>query len=252
MIQSNSTIDPLIKDIRDRIEFRLITQSTPWSASFKFAEQDNVLREIDVVNTHIHDAHTPLMNIDFLKTPRLSTLAIAYIINRLVRTMPSEEMYLNIGTWCGFSFFAGTLGNKQKFCSGVDNFSGDIVQIDNASIKNIYMTQYNLFRTPFSAFYEMDYETYFHDIHKESIGVYFYDGDHRRTHTKQGLELAEPFLAKNAYILMDDANERKIYNMTIDFLSKSNNLYALVFDEKTPNMGHPTFWNGLLIFKKLS
>ncbi len=252
MIQSNPAIDPLIKDIVSRIEFRLIPQSIPWSASFKFEQQDNVLREIDVVNTHIHDAHTPLMNIDFLKTPRLSTLAIAYIINRLVHAMPSEEMYLNIGVWCGFSFFAGILGNEQKFCRGVDNFSGDIVNLGNETIKNIFIIQNNIFHTPRSTFYEVDYETYFQNTHSGPIGVYFYDGDHRPEHTVRGLDLAEPFLAKNAYVLMDDTNDRDVYSITMDFLSNSKETYALVFDEKTPTVGHPTFWNGLLICKKIS
>src|SRR6188508_851270 len=55
--------------------------------------------------------------------PRMSTLAVAAIINRGVAQMEPDHAFVNVGVWKGFSFLSALVGNGEKTCIGVDNFS---------------------------------------------------------------------------------------------------------------------------------
>jgi len=237
--------DNLIQEILSRIQFRFMDEFTPGSTNCKRDPQAN-LHGLDLANTQIIDDDNPLMTMDYLRNPRMSTITMAYIINRLVKNMSSDLVYLNIGIWCGWSFFAGIIGNNKK-CIGVDNYSQNEKQND----KKIFEYQYEILKNNLSKFYEMDYLDYFKNIHKEKIGVYFYEGDHSYNNQLMALEIADPFLMKGAYILVDDTNDNEPYKATIDFVSKNKDKFEIVLDKKTPNNSHPTFWNGLLIIKKI-
>jgi hypothetical protein len=205
-------------------------------------------KAMDIANTNIHDPSTKLFDLDFLSTPRLSTIANAYLINRLVKAMPADQCYLNIGVWCGFSLFAGTIDNPGKSCIGVDNFS------DPRGTKSVFEHQFAHFKNPSLEFFEMDYLDYFKNIHKKPIGVYFYDGDHAYEHQFLGLEKAHPYLTVGSYIIVDDTDvlTEGEYAATMDFVRKNPTQYKVVLDVETANNGHPTFWAGLLVIKKIS
>jgi len=57
-----------------------------------------------------------------VRVPRMSTIAIAAIVNRAVGLMPESQAYLNIGVWNGFTFLSGVSGHPDRLCIGVDNF----------------------------------------------------------------------------------------------------------------------------------
>jgi len=139
--------DPLLHDILNRIEFRLLREDTPGSLhdSVDLTKGEG-FTAFDVANTHIHDEDTKIFDIQFLRTPRLSTIATGYIINQLVKYMPKISVYLNVGVWCGFSYFAGIIGNNEKRCIGVDNFTTP------PEIRNIFHHQYPVFQTQNSIF----------------------------------------------------------------------------------------------------
>ena len=240
--------DPLMREILAAIDFRIIgprTSGAQWDTNK--LESPDAYKGFDMANTQIWDPTTPIFYFPFLQTPRLSTIAIAYIINRLVKNMPAGEVYLNVGTWCGWSLFSGILGNPEKKCIGVDNFSNNIP--DKA--KPIFFNRYSLLKNELSEFHEMDYLDYFKSLHADKkIGVYFYDGDHAYEHQYEGLRTAHPHLARGSYILVDDTNGNGWpYNATLQFI-KENPEYSIVLDVSTAENGHPTFWNGLVILKK--
>lgn len=240
-----TTPDTLILDVLSKIKFRLLRpeQGGPPSGDIKVAE---AYTAFDVSNTVLEDPDTPLMRLELLRTPRMSTVAIGYLLNRLVRAMPDDHQYLNIGVWCGFSFFCGMIGNNDKRCVGVDSF------VDPAGTRNIFDLGYQTHRTPRTEFHAIDYEAYFRSFHRGPIGVYFYDGDHRYEHQLRALELASPHLAPGAYVLVDDTNDLEPRQATIDFLGRHAGEFELVMDQSTANNGHPTFWNGLMVLRKRS
>lgn len=236
----NETLDKIINNI----EFRLLDVNTPGGIKNHHMDAYFNATALDIANTVIHDKDCPLWNMSFLSTPRYSTVANAYIINKLVEQMPKNQVYLNVGIFAGWSFFAGMIGNEDKKVIGIDNFCQDY----SLQAKAVFEHLYEQFKTKNSIFVEEDYVEYF-KTHKKKIGVYFFDGPHDYENQYKAMELAHPYLAKNSYIIVDDTNWPEPYNATMAFV-KDNKEYKVVFDQKTPNNMHPTYWNGWLILKK--
>lgn len=238
-----ATSDLFLESILERIQFRILETHIPGSL-FDSYTPDESFHAFDLANTQIWDRSCALMNLDFLRIPRLSTIAIGYIINQLVKGMKREHKFVNVGVWHGFSLLAGIVGNQDKECIGIDNFS------DPIDTRNPFFAQFERFKGPKSAFHAMDYENYFREIHQGSIGVYFYDGAHSYEHQHKGLLIADPYLAPGSYVLVDDTNDPEPRAATLDFLARQRNRYSLVLDKPTANNGHPTYWNGLMVLRK--
>ncbi len=178
--------------------------------------------------------------------PKFSTLAIAGIINKAVQLMPEDQVYLNIGCLFGYSLYAGMLSNSNKICIGVDDFS------DSSGGSRAFHSLWNLMKrfNQKSKFYEMDYKNYLNNIHKEQIGVYYYDAIHTFADQYRALDVAEKFFAPGCVVLIDDINCIDPKNATDQFLKERGNLYETLFIANTAGNGHITWWNGLYVFSK--
>ena len=128
----------------------------------------------------------------------MSTLANAYLIHEITRFLENDEVYLNIGVWQGFTFFAGVL-NRQATSIGVDNFS------EFGAPREKFLANFAHLRHPKAFFWDVDYKEYFATMHNErKIGSYFYDGAHDYNNQMTALTLPEPYFAENVIILVDD------------------------------------------------
>lgn len=177
--------------------------------------------------------------------PRMSTYVIASIINRLVHQMDPSHAYLNVGVWNGFSFIAGLLGNPNRTCIGVDNFSmfgGPRAQ---------FLQRFQRFASPQHRFYDCDFREYFRRFPPPSIGVYYYDGPHDYSSQLAAMELAEPYLAEGSWTLVDDTNRPDPHQATLDFVARRPNQYRVVFDRTTSSSKDPLWWDGLMIVQKI-
>lgn len=174
--------------------------------------------------------------------PKMSTYANAAIINKAVSSMPSGTAFVNVGVWHGFSFLAGIVNNPDRECIAIDNFS------QFGGPKDEFMARLHSIRSNNHYFHEMDYKLYFSTIHRAPIGFYIYDGEHSYHNQLHGLEAAEPFFAKGCVILVDDTNDFEPRQATLDFIARHPNRYRMIFNQSTANNGHPTFWNGIIIF----
>lgn len=191
---------------------------------------------------------------EICRIPRMSSIAMAAIINETVSKMSSSLAFVNIGVWHGFSLIAGMVNNPDKKCIGIDNFSMW------GGPKQSFINNFDKFKSPNHFFYEMDYEKYFETVHRDPIGFYFYDGNHDYKHQLKGLQVAEKYFAKNCLILVDDTNWGDPRQATIDFIAANPGNYKVIMDKKTaPNRQslslsscHPTFWNGFILFQKIS
>jgi len=178
--------------------------------------------------------------------PRMSTFAIGCLINKAVRDLPEGQCYVNVGVWHGFSLLVGMTGNPDKKCIGIDNFS------EFGGPRLEFRKRYLEARKENHHFFEMDYKQYFQAMHKpeDKIGFYFYDGAHDYKNQLEGLKIAKPFLADDALVMVDDTNWPDPYNATIEFMNRSRNEWEIILDEKTSGNMHPTWWNGIMVFKK--
>ncbi|NEO55487.1 MAG: class I SAM-dependent methyltransferase [Okeania sp. SIO3B5] len=186
-------------------------------------------------------------NLSFLrKIPKMSTIAIGYLINEITKFLEPDECYLNIGCWRGYSFFAGVL-NHNCFSIGIDNFS------EFGGPKAEFLKDYEQVKHPKSSFFDLDYQEYFESYHNTDtkIGFYFYDGNHSYDHQKESLDVAKPYFSKNVIILVDDTNTNEARSATLEFVKENHPHYEIIFDQLTYINGHPTFWNGLMILRKV-
>ncbi len=203
------------------------------------------------------------------RIPKASTFAIGALINQLVASLKPDEVFLNIGVWHGFTFLSGLLKNPNQLCIGVDNFSVHqkvdakghpeyqgmkrflYRQVDRWA-RSSFLKRFELLRTRRHYFVEIDYVEYFRKVHKHPIGFYLYDAQHRYKDQLLALQLAEPFMKPGCLILIDDTNSEDNYAATLDFIKQSKHHYQILMDVKTAGNRHPTFWNGLILFRKMN
>lgn len=200
----------------------------------------------EVVNTRLpeggHEMRRKLRPL--CDIPRMSTFAIGAIINRTVSEMSPSAHFVNVGVWNGFTLLSGMLGNPDKRCIGVDNFS------EFGGPKEQFLRRFNEHKSEAHHFYDLDYREYFRDVHSGEIGFYIYDGNHTYENQLLGLKLAEPFFGRGCVVLVDDTNGIEPRQATLDFINQNKNKYELLLEANTRGNKHPTFWNGIMIFRK--
>ncbi len=180
-----------------------------------------------------------------VKIPHCSTIGIGILINKAISMMPVNQAFVNVGVWHGFTFLAGMIDNPEKTCIGIDNFS------EFGGPKTEFLQRFNQYKSKNHFFYEMDYQEYFKKKHQMPIGVYIYDGNHSYENQLEGLRVAEPYFAKGCIIIVDDINLCAAKKATLKFINSKKNQYQLLLYQPTPNMSHPTFWDGIMIFQKI-
>jgi hypothetical protein len=178
------------------------------------------------------------------RIPRMSTYAIAAMINRAVSEMADDECFVNVGVWHGFTLLSGMLNNPGKKCIGIDNFS------EFGGPREEFLERFRKHKSANHQFQEMDYEKYFSNVHKGPIGFYIYDGEHSYENQLKGMQVAEPFFSKNCRILIDDTNLPAARRAIDDFMARSRNKYQILLDRRTSKNLHPTLWNGVTILQR--
>ncbi len=246
-------------DYVKNFSFRFITPQTklPLPDSYFESRLSNILASggmgipekigafFDLINTKYPEKYLGIKSYmkKLISVPRMSTSAIGAIINRGVSEMNPDEAFVNVGIWFGFTFFSGLIGNKNRICIGIDNFS------QFGGPKGRFLENFERFGGPKHHFHDIDYSDYLNNIHSGSIGFYIYDGPHDYENQLRGLRLAEPFFSENCIVLVDDTNWKEPREATYDFISTSKNKYEILLDIQTVQNCHPTYWNGLMLFR---
>lgn len=231
------------------ISFRFIKPHTFIPKRYRLLESllNKAGISLETINTKIprDEKDTKRRLHEICKIPKMSTLAISVMINQGVSQMPDTQAFVNVGVWHGFTFLSGIVGNAQKKCIGIDNFS------DFGGPREAFLKRFNRYKSNNHYFYDMDYKVYFSHVHKDPIGFYIYDGSHKYDDQLRGLTLAEPFFSQNCIILIDDVNLDEPRRGTVDFISNSSYEYRVLLDQTTYCNCHPTLWNGIMIFQKI-
>ena len=102
-----------------------------------------------------------------------------------------------------------------------------------------------------SIYRNCDYGSIYAKFFNPLFNFYFYDGPHTYNDQYQSLEIASEFFTKNTIILVDDTNWQEPREATMDFIAKNDSNNKILKDLKCNHAKHPTFWNGLIIFKKI-
>jgi hypothetical protein len=202
--------------------------------------------ELDVVIAQLPEGTSAMRRRlrDVCRIPRMSTFAIAAMINEAVRRMPPTHSFVNVGVWHGFTLLAGMAGNADHTCIGVDNFS------EFGGPREAFGERFRAARSVRHAFHEMDYREYFARVHQGPIGLYIYDGAHDYDNQRLGLDAAAPHLVPGSVILVDDTNDDQPRRATLDFVAANPGRYRIILDRRTAVNGHPTWWNGVIVIER--
>ncbi len=231
-----------------KISFRLLQPATPRPSGFRalnhLARQAGI--HLEMWMTQLPDAQEEMQARlkDVCKIPRMSTFAIGSMINRAVAQMSPGHTFLNLGVGNGFTLLAGMAGNSDKKCIGVDNFP------QKHSPRNAFIKRFERVRSQNHVFHEASFREYLADKHQDALGVYLLDRPHTYADQLDGLTLAEPYFAKGCVILVDDTNWPQIREANLEFIKQSAFEYRILLDVQTPRTGHPTFWNGVMVFER--
>jgi len=199
-----------------------------------------------------------------LTTKKMATTHIGLLISMAVSCLDDDECYVNVGTWNGYSFFAGFFLNPNKECIGNDNFSlftkeysvnateKDKAHRNFGDIKEQFYLEFNRIKTPNAIFKEGDWRDFlsnFRTTTDKKIGFYFYDGGHDFDSQYDALKIVQPYLSQECLILVDDVNLIDVEKANEKFISE-NPEFSKIVDIKTPCNRYPTWWNGIQLFTR--
>jgi hypothetical protein len=237
-----------VADYVKNISFRLLQPTAPRPSGFralnKLARKAGLHLEMWMTRLPEDQQEMERRLKRVCQIPRKSTFAIGAIINRAVTLMPDDQSYLNVGVGQGFTLLAGMASNPHKSCIGVDDLSRD------ASPRNAFLRRFLRARGPKHEFREGDFRQYFVTEHQETLGLYLFDGPRTYDDQRDGLRLAEPFFAPGCLVFVDDTNWPEVREANLDFIKHSPFEYRMLLDVQTPRTGHPTFWNGVMLFER--
>lgn len=197
-------------------------------------------------------------------TGGISSVKTGKLLNCAVPFLDKNEVYLEIGTFTGFSLACAALYNAQFPCIGIDNFSftgfeqckieANADKVDNkpqarARVKLAMraVNQDNM------AFIEKDFREV--DLVKDAkIGVFYIDGYHTKAEVLENFKWAEDKLADNALIFIDDISIGGVGDGVYEWVHAHRPNYHEFFHMDSigmPNASRsiemPMFWNGLSI-----
>lgn len=195
--------------------------------------------------------------------PGFSGKKIVGLLQRLASIFEDDDTacYLEVGVFRGLTLLSTAISSSNLICFGVDNFAQFDPKKENFNYVKSCISKYNLKNVHII---NRDYEDAFSElisyIGEKKIAVYFIDGPHDYRSQLLCLNLALPYLHKNAVIIIDDCNYRHVRQANHDFLMLNPD-WRLVFHAYTnchPNnmtknnftLAKDGWWNGVNILVK--
>jgi Methyltransferase domain len=162
------------------------------------------------------------------------------LINQLVGSMP-DARYLEIGSWKGSTAAAALHSNKVRALC-IDNWS----EFDGpresffANIKNVLNPniQLDVIERDFRA---VDYNEI------GSFNIYLFDGPHEEKDQYDGIMIAQPALANEFILIVDDWNWRQVRLGTFQALLDARCRVEASIDIRSPGNGDSDWHNGYFI-----
>jgi predicted O-methyltransferase YrrM len=164
------------------------------------------------------------------------------LLNLAASCLGSDELYVEVGVFHGASLVAAMLGNEGKRFVGIDSFA-----FRDASLEKV---QANLARhglAPPELIVGDAFELVPSGALGETpVGVWYYDASHSYEAQLEGLRIAEPFLAPNALVIVDDTDWDDVARAMDDYVAKQPRARRLVtIDGKS--RGAPQWWEGMQV-----
>jgi predicted O-methyltransferase YrrM len=184
--------------------------------------------------------------------PGMASLKKLKLLNLAFSCLPAGEGYLEVGTYRGKSLISAMLGNPARSVYACDNFSLFTETNSLVELKS-NLQRYHLLKRV--TIFDQDFTTMMDDTHVPTpIGCYFYDGAHDEQSQYEGIKLAEPLLADNALVIVDDwrlASDSGSYarDGTERAIRESHNEWVRLYELPARfNGDQAMWWNGVGVF----
>jgi predicted O-methyltransferase YrrM len=177
----------------------------------------------------------------------MSTEHTLTLLNLAASMLPAGESYLEVGSYRGRSAVGAALGHPDRAFTAIENFRE--FGLDPAESERLLR----------KALEDWDVADRVRLLRGDGfrlllagavpgpVGVYFYDGAHSRLAQHLGLGLAEPVLADEALVVVDDASWPQVERSTVRYVAR-NPGYELLFDLRAGRAEDPRWCNGVKVY----
>jgi protein O-GlcNAc transferase len=196
----------------------------------------------------------PKAYIDVLRTVQgMTTPSTMHLLNLAVYCMEPDECYMEVGTWRGATLIGALLGN-DAYGVAIDNDTMNDHDGDDRSSRDVWDENVIAHGIGTRAAYVdgsvpsiFATQRFLDELPNGRIGVYLFDGDKSTEEAAYaGLVGVVPFLANEALIFIDDANEMTIRMAAHRFERAYPDNAVKIIDIPTPGNCWPCFWNGIM------
>ena len=136
------------------------------------------------------------------RTCPAGNFAVGAIINRAVSRLAPGEAFVALGVSDGFPLLAAISGNPDKPCIGVDLTAGSE---SRSSARPQFLRHFESLRTADHQLHRLSFREYFAQLHELPIGCCLI-GASTADDPLERLNTAEPHLAENGVVLVENAN----------------------------------------------
>lgn len=179
----------------------------------------------------------------------MTTPSNMHLLNLACQQLTPGECYLEVGTWRGSTLIGALLGNDAQGVA-IDNDTMDEHDGDDRSSRDVWRENIERFGMTGRAGYVNDSVPHVWDVFARNIpiGVYLFDGDKSTEQAAwEGVEGVLPFLANEALIVLDDANEINIRIVASKLCAKYPQHAFKILDIPTPGNCWPMWWDGVIV-----
>jgi predicted O-methyltransferase YrrM len=211
----------------------------------RFRELLPELYDGDVMADHPVDRRFKALQDDVEGMSSENALAL---LNLAASLLPSAEAYLEVGSYKGLTLSAAMHGNEHASFHAIESFrefgvdSGETKRalLDNvgrwADVDRLTLHVGDAFRLMTRP-----------GLIGSPVGVYFYDGNHSKVAQHLALAVAEPLLADEALVIIDDASWPTVAEPTERYVRRHPG-YELLFDLSSERDYEPRWWNGIKVY----
>jgi predicted O-methyltransferase YrrM len=164
------------------------------------------------------------------------------LLNLAASHLDEGESYVEVGTFRGTSLIAAMLDNEGKGFVAVDDFSF------RDGSRDLLVRNLASFGLTGASILEGDAFELLRNgaLTGTTAGVYYYDAAHTYEQQLDGLLLAEPYLAPEALLIVDDTDWEYVAAATRDYLARRPNARLLV-EIPGKDRGAPAWWEGVQV-----
>lgn len=210
-------------------------------------DADRFLRELPTLFEDFPRSEHPLDRRFVPVVERVENLTrenVLALLNLAASCLAPGEAYVEVGVFHGASLIAAMLGNEGRRFVGIDSFAfrdstlGRVEQnLAGFGLPRPELLVGDVFElVPAGA------------LGDARIGVWYYDAQHSYEAQLEGLRIAEPWLADDALLIVDDADWEQVARAMDDYLAgqpRARRILALGGKDR----GSPQWWEGIQVLR---